>query len=144
MPRARLIGYCEQLTIEPIDRPGTHVDALAEEPYAGISRNTAVVLLAQVDDGRRNARQPSQGGAKLATTLSLTFLTRDVKAKGWEPADGDRLVLRAGTRGQNPRKLNLYLTRIKYSGSTSCGHELVTMDAVGRDPRQSNEGLGIL
>lgn len=142
MPRARLVGHCEQLTIRPIDRPGTHFDDLADEPLAGFARDDAIKCLAQVDDTRRNERTPSQGGARLPVTLEATFLTRQVKAKGWKPMDGDLVTERANKKGGDPVAVNLYLTRVRYDGATHYGNELIIADLVARDPRQSNEGLG--
>lgn len=141
MPRARLLGHVERVTIKPIDRQATRVDPDTEEPFARIARSAQVVLCAQVSDGRRNERQPSQGGPRLPTTFRLTFLTREVRATGWTPQDGDLLTRRVDPKGLVPDQIvNLYLTRIRYSGATRFGPELVICDAVARDPRQPNEG----
>ena len=141
--RARLVGHCETLTIEPIDRAGTFVDDDADEPYAAIGRSTVVRILAQVEDVLRNRRAPNQGGARLPTTLSVTFLTRDLKAKGYEPADGDLVTARTSRHGVTTQ-LNLYVAGPKFAGATHYGNELVICDLSARDPRQSNEGLGIV
>lgn len=139
--RARLVGHIELVTIEPIDRAGTHVDALADEPYASIARASTVALPAQVEEVRRNARQPSQSGARLPAEYKLTFLSREVAASGWRPADGDRVVQLADRDGGNPRAVNLYVRGPRFSGKTSHGAELVVLELVNRDSRQPSEGL---
>ena len=46
--RARLMCP-ERVTIQPVDRPGTRVDALAVEPYAHQARGATILIMAQVD-----------------------------------------------------------------------------------------------
>lgn len=140
--RARLIGHCEWVTISPIARDAMLIDDLADEPYSGIARGPSVELLAQVSEISRNTRRPSQSGAKIPARLSLTFLTRDVRASGWNPKDGDLIVsIQGKRRTYDPRPLSLYVQAARFSGKDSCGGQLVLMDAVSRDGRQPNEGL---
>lgn len=139
--RARLIGHCEQVTIEPIDRTNLLVDDMADEVYSAIKRTAPIVLTAQIEEVRRNGRAPSQAGAQLPTMFRLTFLTRDVQGANWSPADGDRITQIADVKGNNPRSLNLYITAPRFEGKTLCGNELIVVDAVSRQSREQNEGL---
>lgn len=139
--RARLVGHLELVTIEPISRASTHVDADADEPYGGIARAVQIQLLAQVREDRRNERRPGQGGASLPVAMRLAFLTRSVRGAGWTPADGDHVVQLADRRGGNPVAVSLYVQGPRFSGKTRYDNELVMLDLVARKSRQPNEGL---
>ena len=141
MARARLIGWIQRLTIEPIARAATHVDSLADEPYASIGRADTIQLCAQLEETRRNSRQPGQSGARLPTRLSIVFLTREVRASGWSPQDGDRVTEIADRNGANARAVNLYVTAPQHTAKTNYGNELTQVELVNRDSRQPNEGL---
>ena len=140
--RARLIGHKERLTIQPIDRPGTPTDTEAEEPYANIGRGASLQLVAQIEEGDRNVRGPGQGGSRISVQQVATFLTREVKAAGWSPADGDRIVAVEDCNGANARVVNWYVTGARYTGKTRYGNELVIVGLTDRNPtRRQTEGL---
>lgn len=140
--RARLIGHKERLTIQPIDRAGTHVDPETREPYANTTRAAALELVAQLEEGDRNVRGPGGQGANVRVQAVATFLTREVRAAGWSPADGDRVVQVANCDGSDARVVNWYVTGPRYTGKTRYGNELVIVGLTDRNPaRRASEGL---
>lgn len=140
--RARLIGHKERLTIRPIDRAGTHVDPETREPYANLARGASLELVAQLEEGDRNVRQAGQAGANVRVQAVATFLTREVKAAGWTPADGDQVVQVANCDGSDARAVAWYVTGPRYTGKTRWGNELVVVGLTDRNPgRRASEGL---
>lgn len=138
--RPRLIGP-ERLTIQPIARSATVVDELAGEPVGQVARLPNVVLLAQVDELRDNDRNPGQGGARIPVLFTVTFRRVDVDSAGYTPRDGDRVIERAGPRGERPRALNLYVVNASDSGEILSGRSLVEVDLTDRAPsRWPTEG----
>lgn len=142
MSRARLLGHKELLTIEPIDRENTPFDTLAGEPIGNIARGEAITLPAQLETTTESSRTPGQGGARRPVVATAGFLTADVDAAGWSPANGDRVVQVADTKGGRSRAVNWYVQIPQLSGKTHYGNELVVVELVDRDPvRLGSEGI---
>lgn len=139
--RARLINP-ELVTIRPIARSTTRLDALAAEPALHQARAAEVTVKAQVDTSRENLRQGGQGGATLKVGVLLTFLRSEVEASGWEPSDGDLVVSIANVDGSQERSVRWYLQGPQHLAKERHRAKLITMDVVDRPPsRAHTEGL---
>lgn len=139
--RARLLGHKEWLEIEPIDRQNLLTDG-GDAPAGAIARLPALRLKAQLEEERENTRAPGQGGAGLPVLATATFLARDVRRAGWQPADGDRVIQIDATRNADERPVNWYVTTPRFSGKTHYDNELVIVQLMDRPPsRATSEGL---
>jgi len=138
--RARLINP-EWVTIDPIDRAATHVDELGGEPTANIARGAQVRVLAQVDDLSRGRRREGQDGAEPDATIRLTFKTRALRARGYVPADGDRVVKVESRDGRTVQEVLWYIRDNRYTGREHHGPKLIEVRAETHRAKSRREGL---
>lgn len=127
MPGVRLL-FPVDITIEPVDKPGTDYDPITREPILQVARAAVVTIPAQAAPVETDRLETSDNGPELVSVGYFVLLVDDCDARTYQPQAGDKITSSGG------RSLRYFVTSVTPHAHKFGRNQTWHLNYEGREP----------